>query len=938
MHTRLFAATWITLATAPLLAGIASATPISTTTHASPSSQSVDAPGVTQTTAVPRSGVYILDRFETLEDAARMGADTPPAPQPPDDTDTLAEAAVGVLGDLVHMITRDFEAELEAGARAGWMEVDAEAGTATITRADDDAPQSATFAANFSRLVPDDSSAESMVVEVIDATRIALHIPVFQTHRLTWRRVERDSAEFMQVAQARERARLEQRAQHDDARAQLEAAARQRVTLDVRQSLPGGEVSFALPAQARFHGHHGDYWVSGIPDEVNIVAGDDDASAQALLARRQARFDTRATIALTLDDGIQVGRDMFGGTHVVASTVRDGQRYLLVADLKPDQLPTVLAMWRSLEAPVDRLSPLRTPDAAPLAHLRPADAFDTAVDTALAELVEPRLLLDARRVRADSTTEWRAPTLALQTDGTLPLRMSIDLAEGRPADVLERFVDRTLEPGTGLAFYPEGCRAHAVMPVDLGARGRRFSLILRQTDTSDYARCLTAAAALSGFDLARTRTAQVPRALLDQFSAYTQVLGRSSETLRVRGPDGRGMVAADGRILVEPRYESVDTARGVPGFVVRQGQRYGYVDAEGRETLPVEFESIRAAAGTLVAERDGRRGVYTTDGRALLPHQFDFIREFEGGRLLRLGRDKAHALYDPEAARFLVALEDGVDRIDNIRDRDRFLTRGAAGHALHDGQGRMLIGPADDIRRAGPDLVAVRETPEGGYRLHGLDGALRSEARYARVWFNRSEDLLSVTDLAGRRSFLDLDLAPRTPEGLNAVFVPTEGGYAVVADDGTPPRMGMAGPDLELVLPVLFRQVYSMREGLITAQAPRGTWGAWDATGTRVLAADWDALSQSFGGRMFASKDGRWRVIDRTGAAQDARRWSDMTLHFRTPGAAPFATARADHDGRWEVLDMEGSRVLDGTFDHVEVQDWRVRLHRGDEVIEHPAQ
>lgn len=253
----------------------------------------------------------------------------------------------------------------------------------------------------------------------------------------------------------------------------------------------------------------------------------------------------------------------------------------------------------------------------------------------------------------------------------------------------------------------------------------------------------------------------------------------------------------------------------------------------------------------------------------------------------------------------------------------------------------MIIENAQDLYSVGNLMVAVRETADGLYHFHDLDGRQLSETGYASVRLSPSRQHIRARDTDGRTVLLDTALERRSPAGLDAVFA-SEDGYVVVADDGPPRRMGLAGPDLELVLPLEFEAVFVPREDLVVAQTPGGQWGAWNTAGEPVLAPEWERLSQSFGGVLYAERDGLWRAIDHAGKARDRRRWSALTLHFRNIGGAPpFATARihgTSDDGRWEVLDMQAQRVLEGTFDNRTELEWGVRLRRGDEHIQHPAQ
>lgn len=148
----------------------------------------------------PASGLYILDRFETLDD--ETGA---PLPAPLEADEALDPAALGeaALSALAHTIARDLEAELEAASRLSWIEVDADARTAVVVGTSRKGERRATFTPDFTCLLPDDGATNAMRVSDIAEDRFALQVRVFTTHRMTWRRVDADSAELEEIRRAR---------------------------------------------------------------------------------------------------------------------------------------------------------------------------------------------------------------------------------------------------------------------------------------------------------------------------------------------------------------------------------------------------------------------------------------------------------------------------------------------------------------------------------------------------------------------------------------------------------------------------------------------------------------------------------------------------------------------------------------------------------------
>ncbi|WP_394000170.1 hypothetical protein ACF3M1_09790 [Luteimonas sp. WGS1318] len=159
-----------------------------------------DAARATPTTVRPASGLYILERFESFDDETAEPVPSPLAPE-----DALDPAALGqvALSTLAHTIARDIEAELEAASRLSWIELDADARTAVVVGTSATGERRATFTPDFNCLRPDDGETPAMRVTGVASDRFALQIRAFTTHRLTWRRVDADSAELEDIRRAR---------------------------------------------------------------------------------------------------------------------------------------------------------------------------------------------------------------------------------------------------------------------------------------------------------------------------------------------------------------------------------------------------------------------------------------------------------------------------------------------------------------------------------------------------------------------------------------------------------------------------------------------------------------------------------------------------------------------------------------------------------------
>ncbi|MCA3878707.1 MAG: WG repeat-containing protein, partial [Burkholderia sp.] len=67
------------------------------------------------------------------------------------------------------------------------------------------------------------------------------------------------------------------------------------------------------------------------------------------------------------------------------------------------------------------------------------------------------------------------------------------------------------------------------------------------------------------------------------------------EQVEVFEQDGKmGVMAVTGEVLVPPHYDEIGFDTWMEGAVVRQGDRYGHIDSEGKTITPVQYERVWA--------------------------------------------------------------------------------------------------------------------------------------------------------------------------------------------------------------------------------------------------------------------------------------------------------------------------------------------------------
>lgn len=98
-----------------------------------------------------------------------------------------------------------------------------------------------------------------------------------------------------------------------------------------------------------------------------------------------------------------------------------------------------------------------------------------------------------------------------------------------------------------------------------------------------------------------------------------------------------GVAKTDGTILLKPTYESISvydqgTKRLPAWWRIYQSNKYGLMDRNFKETIPVKFDNVFACSGCdvsgnlVVVSLAKRQGLMTTTGKELLPPIYDQLR------------------------------------------------------------------------------------------------------------------------------------------------------------------------------------------------------------------------------------------------------------------------------------------------------------------------
>jgi len=290
-------------------------------------------------------------------------------------------------------------------------------------------------------------------------------------------------------------------------------------------------------------------------------------------------------------------------------------------------------------------------------------------------------------------------------------------------------------------------------------------------------------------------------------------------------------------------------------FPTSEDGRSGYINADGKVVIPLEFKSAEAFSEGLAAVKVAEKGWGYIDsaGRMVIEPQFTDANEFDDGMAVVNTRG-GYAFIDPTGT---VVLRGGKGTPDDLTER-KFTSVSSFS------EGFAMVG-------------------FGHMAIDFSSGTLTGEAE--QTYMDKTGVLLTSPDF-------DIGSLPFS-EGLAAVnfhgtygFIDTEGEFAIE------PR---------------FERAYSFDGGLAPTKVG-GKWGFIDTGGNFVIEPNFDdALSFSEGFAAVAV-DNAWGFIDAGG---------NLVIGCQFEEGSRFSQERAavKLDGKWGYLDADGNMVVHPAFD-----------------------
>ena len=156
---------------------------------------------------------------------------------------------------------------------------------------------------------------------------------------------------------------------------------------------------------------------------------------------------------------------------------------------------------------------------------------------------------------------------------------------------------------------------------------------------------------------------QTPMLSPDQMCATFdwEFCGFAGNHLIVRHMGLYGLVDRKGTMVVDPKYDQLESMSDPGCFKARLNNMYGVIDTLGRVLIPLEFSYVGSMnEGVIVVSRNGGYGCYDKEYRQLVPMEYEEIREYASG-LARIKYKGRFGFIDKAGEIIIAPFSDEVD-------------------------------------------------------------------------------------------------------------------------------------------------------------------------------------------------------------------------------------------------------------------------------------
>ena len=364
--------------------------------------------------------------------------------------------------------------------------------------------------------------------------------------------------------------------------------------------------------------------------------------------------------------------------------------------------------------------------------------------------------------------------------------------------------------------------------------------------------------------------------------------------------------------------------------VVKQNDKYGYIDSKGTMVIPAVYEGANNFVNNMaLVSLNGKMGCIDRAGKTVIPLIYDYFSDFsEGLAVVRAGDrcsfidtagkkvfpvdfDEANGFYNGRARVTFNGKKGIIDKSGAfvVPAKYQFIEsfeEGKAGVRLNDKWG-FIDEKGNEIVPAIYDYVNSFSNGMAAVKLNGKWGYVDSAGNLAVPAIYDNSNLFGKT--AG---VVWLNSKFGAVDRMGKIIVPVEYDHVYEYENGECYRVeqsgkaGLCDKNGRLVIPVIYDDLF-VNDGMLMMKQD-GKWGVIDVTGKVLAQPQYDEGQYPQEGFAAVAKSGKWGFVDKAGRVVAPLQYDEAGNFFE-------GMAGVKLNGKWGFIDKTGRMVIPAVYD-----------------------
>ena len=326
--------------------------------------------------------------------------------------------------------------------------------------------------------------------------------------------------------------------------------------------------------------------------------------------------------------------------------------------------------------------------------------------------------------------------------------------------------------------------------------------------------------------------------------------------------DGKwGVISSDGRVIIEPEYDSIEALKGVKNsLLTKKGNNFGIVDYTGAVIIENNYKSILPIStkyenGYIVINNENKYGVINYNKSVAVEAKYDEIKPvYSNGNYYIVKEGKEWKIVDTDGKEFLAGQ---YDDIVDIQGENAIIKQDNKYGVVSIADNRKLLEPNyDSLTYASNNNYIVSQN--GKYGIMNSEGNTLLDLQYTNIMYRPTANFYETVKEDYTSDLLDSNIQVKLSNVIVSA-VNEEEGYLKVRQDNTYKYYNFRFEEKT-------NKEILTSNTLFLSQNDEGKYGYIDRNGKVVVNYIYeDAQEQNDYGYASVKQDGKWGAIDSVG-------------------------------------------------------------------------